>query len=298
MLLSLQWFWLVPLLYVTSLRGVEAQFPRPCTTDEVRQTKECCPDFNGSPCGQRFGRGICASYVDQENAAPVDYRVNWPHFFYHSVCECYGNYDGYDCSQCLPGWKGHDCMEPHHVKRKEITDLTDSERETFLSSLDRAKHNQSSRYMILSSNDTMVPGNYEFENSTVYNLYVWMHYYAAKKYAGENSDSAHKGPAFLFWHRVFLLFIEREIRELTGNPDFYIPYWDWTRTDHCNICTNDYFGAEGINGRIDNASRFSKWEVRYRSYFIPNAQVFSSSNLCPLLSLLHRRCVHMTKVRL
>ncbi|KAM3624997.1 uncharacterized protein V6R79_005304 [Siganus canaliculatus] len=115
--------------------------------------------------------------------------------------------------------------------------------------------------MILTSNDTTVDGNYEFQSSSVYDLYVWMHYYSAKTYAGSENNSAHRGPAFLFWHRMFLLFIEREIRELTGNIDFYIPYWDWTRTNHCNICTNKYFGAVGQDGQIDGASLFSEWKT-------------------------------------
>ncbi|XP_071318219.1 tyrosinase-like [Trachinotus anak] len=140
--------------------------------------------------------------------------------------------------------------------------MSDSERETFLSNLDQAKHNTSNRYMILTSNDTTVFSNFRFHSATVYDLYVWLHYYAAKNYADTNDDdAAHRGPAFLFWHRVFLLFIEREIRLLTGNQDFYIPYWDWTRTDHCNICTNEYLGAVGPDGHIDSASRFSKWKT-------------------------------------
>lgn len=147
------------------------------------------------------------------------------------------------------------------MEKKEITDLTDSERETFLSNLDLAKHVNSERYMILSSDDTTVDGNYVFLNTSVYNLYAWMHYYSAKSYAGSSNNAAHRGPAFVFWHRLFLLFIEREIRDLTGNQDFYIPYWDWTRTNHCNICTNKYFGGVGQNGRIDSASRFSKWKT-------------------------------------
>ncbi|XP_040893032.1 tyrosinase-like [Toxotes jaculatrix] len=261
MLLSFQWFWLVLLLYLTSLRDVEAQFPGACTTSEALQNRTCCPLWNGSPCGFNSRRGLCAPHVVRIFAKPVDYRVDWPRAFYDSVCTCWGNYDGFDCGQCLPGWRGPDCQTRHHVVRKEITDMTDSERENFLSSLDLAKKSPSSRYMILTSNDTTVKGNYKFHNTSVYNLYVWMHYYAAKVYAGTHNDAAHKGPAFLFWHRVFLLFIEREIRDLTGNHDFYIPYWDWTRTDHCNICTNKYFGEVRQDGRIDSASRFSKWKT-------------------------------------
>lgn len=284
MLLLLHWFWLVVLPHLTSLRGVEAQFPRPCTTPEALQTRMCCPLWNGSPCGFSSGRGVCAPHPARDLPKPVDYRVNWPRAFYDSVCTCWGNYDGFDCGQCLPGWRGPKCLQRHHVERKEITDLTDSERETFLSSLHQAKQSPSSRYMILTSNDTTVDGNYAFHSTSVYDLYVWMHYYSAKRYADSENNAAHRGPAFIFWHRVFLLFIEREIKELTGNQDFYIPYWDWTRTNHCNICTNQYFGGVGQDGRIDSASLFSKWKVRYHSHSFPNACIFSSSNSCPPLS--------------
>ncbi|XP_031702684.1 tyrosinase-like [Anarrhichthys ocellatus] len=261
MLLLLHWFWLVLVLYLTNPGEVEAQFPRPCTTPEARKDRTCCPLFNGSICGSSLGRGVCVKLPQIHPSRPVDYRVGWHRYFFNSACMCLGNYDGFDCSQCLPGFRGPQCEEPHVIERKEITDMTDSERETFLSSLHQAKQSHSSRYMILSSNDTTVEGNYEFHNSTVYDVYVWMHDYAAKTIPVQDIHSAHQGPAFVFWHRLFLLFIEREIRELTGNQDFYIPYWDWTRTDHCNICTNKYLGAVGKYGRIHNASLFSNWTI-------------------------------------
>jgi tyrosinase len=33
---------------------------------------------------------------------------------------------------------------------------------------------------------------------------------------------------FLPWHRAFILMYERAVRQLTGNNDFALPYWDWT----------------------------------------------------------------------
>jgi tyrosinase len=33
---------------------------------------------------------------------------------------------------------------------------------------------------------------------------------------------------FLPWHRAYLLFFEEICRELTGNKDFALPYWNWT----------------------------------------------------------------------
>jgi tyrosinase len=33
---------------------------------------------------------------------------------------------------------------------------------------------------------------------------------------------------FLPWHRAYILTYERAVRNLTGNNDFALPYWDWT----------------------------------------------------------------------
>src|SRR5262245_16105339 len=33
---------------------------------------------------------------------------------------------------------------------------------------------------------------------------------------------------FLPWHRAYLSAFERVCRELSGKPDFALPYWDWT----------------------------------------------------------------------
>ncbi|KAM6979950.1 tyrosinase-like [Aplochiton taeniatus] len=70
-------------------------------------------------------------------------------------------------------------------------------------------------------NDTTLLDNYECQNTSVCNLYAWMHNYAAKSYANSSINAAHRGPAFGFWHRIFLLFIEREIRDVTGNQNFF-----------------------------------------------------------------------------
>jgi tyrosinase len=47
-----------------------------------------------------------------------------------------------------------------------------------------------------------------------------------------SDDGFHKCPHgdwyFLPWHRGFLLMYERVVRQLTGNNDFALPYWDWT----------------------------------------------------------------------
>jgi tyrosinase len=39
---------------------------------------------------------------------------------------------------------------------------------------------------------------------------------------------AHMGPQFLAWHRYLLLRMEADMGEAIGDPDFALPYWDWT----------------------------------------------------------------------
>ena len=41
-------------------------------------------------------------------------------------------------------------------------------------------------------------------------------------------DCPHGNWWFLPWHRGFLGYFEQICRELSGDPDFALPYWDWT----------------------------------------------------------------------
>ncbi|MDF9795046.1 hypothetical protein OKW21_000309 [Catalinimonas alkaloidigena] len=52
-----------------------------------------------------------------------------------------------------------------------------------------------------------------------YDVYVWVHL--------QVMDGAHKGSAFLPWHREFLRQFELELQDASGNPKLTIPYWDW-----------------------------------------------------------------------
>lgn len=42
-------------------------------------------------------------------------------------------------------------------------------------------------------------------------------------------DCPHGNWWFYAWHRGYVGYFERVVRELSGDPDFAIPYWDWTR---------------------------------------------------------------------
>jgi len=41
-------------------------------------------------------------------------------------------------------------------------------------------------------------------------------------------NAAHEGPSFLPWHRWMLRRFEEDLQRVRNNPNFGIPYWDWT----------------------------------------------------------------------
>jgi tyrosinase len=65
---------------------------------------------------------------------------------------------------------------------------------------------------------------------SLYDVLVFWHHQSMMTMTppGQNDrNAAHSGPAFLPWHRYFLLFTERLLQQVLGNPDFRMPYWDW-----------------------------------------------------------------------
>ncbi|QRN97960.1 tyrosinase family protein [Archangium violaceum] len=57
---------------------------------------------------------------------------------------------------------------------------------------------------------------------------------------------AHAGPLFLPWHRQFLLLFEDALREVSGDKNLTVPYWDWTRPDStASVFQDDFMGGDG-----------------------------------------------------
>ena len=63
-------------------------------------------------------------------------------------------------------------------------------------------------------------------------------------------NGAHRGPAFLPWHREFLMQLEQELQ--TIEPETFIPYWDWTQDAALSepasapIWKDDLMGGNGL----------------------------------------------------
>ncbi|XP_053568966.1 tyrosinase-like [Bombina bombina] len=270
------------------LGAVHSQFPRACTTEEALDSKTCCPLWKDrSPCGARSGRGRCrdrvvfATFAAQRVPQYNDDRLNWPHFYYDNTCECFGNYSGSNCGDCKNGYFGDKCDRNVIVERKDIREYSLQERKRFFSYLALAKTTISKEFVVLTTGDRHHLDTYRFVDATIYDVFAWIHYYSMKPIMRNSSfDSsknyAHQGPAFPGWHRLGLMFLERQIQLLTGDETFALPYYDWRGEKNCSICTDEFMGANDVQGKISRYSYFASWRAicsgfNYIDAYCPNA---------------------------
>ncbi|NXP60289.1 TYRO Tyrosinase, partial [Chloropsis cyanopogon] len=262
------------------LQPSTGQFPRVCANVESLLSKECCPPWegDGSPCGELSSRGSCQNILlSQAPLGPqfpfsgVDDREDWPSVFYNRTCRCEGNFMGFSCGECKFGFSGLNCTERQVKTRRNIFQLTASEKNKFLAYLNLAKNIPSQDYVIATGTYAQMDNgsNPMFRDINVYDLFVWMHYYASRDtlLGGSNVwrdiDFAHEAPGFLPWHRVFLLMWERQIQRITGDENFTIPYWDWRDAEDCEVCNDEYMGGRHPTdpNLLSPASIFSSWQV-------------------------------------
>jgi len=92
----------------------------------------------------------------------------------------------------------------------------------------------------------------------------------------------HSNWYFLPWHRAYLIYFEAICRELTGNPQFALPYWNWT----CNRSIPAVFFGGTSNPLFDGTRTRSPTDTLPDSWVgtsvitsilaEPNFQIFAS----------------------
>lgn len=87
-------------------------------------------------------------------------------------------------------------------------------------------------------------------------------------------DCPHGNWWFLPWHRGYIGWLERIIRDLTGTPTFALPYWDWTADGEQRIPSRFFEGMlNPANFKIQDFARFKA------GFVPPTKEFFNNLNL-------------------
>ena len=219
---------------------VYGQFPAVCNNQEMLNTKTCCPDNCGGPT-----RGSCVniaqtvreqwenantSVVEKLRTAPIteqknraDSRYLWPTVVFENVCECVGNYGGYNCLECDFGWAGDDCQSPKQpVVRRRFSSLSENEKSELITATRNLKTEMGIWSVIVEEPSNYDSGTVTLQDVSTYDMFTFLHAYVArenhKKCKAVNNnitvDFAHEGPVFPVWHRRYLLILEKEYQRI------------------------------------------------------------------------------------
>jgi len=125
--------------------------------------------------------------------------------------------------------------------RKNVRSLTGAERATFVKAL------------------------LELKRKGEYDKYVHWHHHVMvptvlphEPRDANYRNGAHRGPAFLPWHREFLLQLEGDLRAI--EPRVTIPYWDWTQDAELQAPATAPIWADDFMG--GNGSEADEWRVQ------------------------------------
>jgi len=97
---------------------------------------------------------------------------------------------------------------------------------------------------------------------SIYDFFVAWHHQSMMLFTPptqRDRNAAHSGPAFLPWHRYYLLRFEGYLRTAVGDPEFRLPYWDWASDAALSNPRQSRIWAGTALGRFTN-SRL--WQVR------------------------------------
>jgi Common central domain of tyrosinase/Polyphenol oxidase middle domain len=57
---------------------------------------------------------------------------------------------------------------------------------------------------------------------------------------------------FFFWHRGYVYYFERILREMSGDPDLTVPYWDWQTDPTLPVPFRNPVDSDGVNPLYDS----------------------------------------------
>ena len=89
---------------------------------------------------------------------------------------------------------------------------------------------------------------------------------------------AHQGPHFFPWHRYVLLRFEADLREILGDPEYTLPYWDF---DYPDSVFDEYLGSAGgcdITGEPFEVTDGLLYDSGFRVDFIGDKDLFTQYN--------------------
>ena len=155
---------------------VWSQIPSVCAKRDNFENSICCPD----ECGEN-GRCVDVQLPPAFDSSSSDVKGNWPHYFTRA-CKCFGNYHGVSCSRCKYGYFGETCTETEVIPRKSVLDLTAEDWSDYIKTIKMTRTYDSGYVVITSENPTgnSPPAEDMKRNVSLYNLFVWVHNYAAR----------------------------------------------------------------------------------------------------------------------
>lgn len=145
------------------------------------------------------------------------------------------------------GATGPDAAPPPVRVRKSWTSLTPAERQKFVDGIVLLKQKTDLTWEYTSLCEGQ-PGEYP---KNAYDYFVELHVHAFLGMFGggghgghgfDDYNRPHMGPHFLPWHRELLLRFEQELRVVLDDPEYMIPYWDWTEPPEGFFSTADIGG--------------------------------------------------------
>ena len=174
-----------------SVVQIGALIPEVCANNASLQAQVCCPNTSSGVCGG--SRGSCvnvstlcktdydssmlSSSSDTYMYFTTDGRFNWPSQIFERVCQCHGNYGGYDCLDCKFGYGGNDCnTKLRNRVRRSIATLPNWS--VYIEQLRKAKHEPYSRYKVYIGGDLLEETSYV--NVSLYDTFAWIHHYVAR----------------------------------------------------------------------------------------------------------------------